>query len=331
MRINQQKSACCRAPVWRHGQKRRQCQACKRTLSVWPAKRGKRAKRPAHNLLKRYLANKIGSLAAHAEETKLSAQHVQKKVRAARDTQQPSLLWASLPTGPFILVADGLQQTFGQITFTVYLQLLRPIDDSQATILPPFMLPGKESIGGWYKTYARIPKTSSDQIRAIVCDGSAGLLDLANDRGLILQRCHFHFKQSLCNYLRPGRLSRNPALAREIHGLVDVILQNSDDEQALSASERLKVDYIPYLANSKLQTVLRGFCKHWQDYRSYLYYPDLHLPRTSNSAESCVRTIRDLQQRARGWRTPETFLAWVEVVLKSKQTIVCNESKNPQK
>lgn len=325
-----EKSACCRARIWRISNKRRQCSNCQRTWSVWPKRRGPKPRRPAVRLLKRYISHSIGSLLRQAEDRQLSPQALQARIRAAREHQQAKLAWARPPTEPVVAVADALVEQFADGTkLTVYLLLIRPLDSFQAVIMPPVVLPGTETADGWQVVFERLPPAVLTSIKALVCDGAIGLVRLARLHGWVLQRCHFHLLHSLNNYVRRGRLSRSGPLAELIHELVQVVLLSLDDEKVDRA--RAQLEYCAKITRSRgVREVLSGFTKHWRDYRAYIYYDRLNLPRTSNSAESCIALVRGLQNRAHGFRTPESFLAWLEFVLKNQQTITCNVGNNLQ-
>lgn len=330
MRINQQKSACCQAKVWPINNKRRQCSSCQRTWSVWPKQRGPKPRRPTVKLLERYGSHRIGSLLRQAEDRQLSPQALQARVRIARNYQQTKLAWASPPTGPVVAVADALVEQFSDGSkLTVYLVLVRPLDSFAAVIMPPVVLPGPETANGWQTAFEQLPPVVLTSTVALVCDGAIGLVRLAQLHGWVLQRCHFHLLHSLNNYVRRGQLSRSGPLADEIHELVRVVLLSLDDEKVDRA--RAQLEYCVKITHSRgVREVLSGFIKHWRDYRAYIYYDQLNLPRTSNSAESCIALVRDLQARAHGFRTPGSFLAWLEYVLKNQQTIACNMGDNLQ-
>ena len=74
----------------------------------------------------------------------------------------------------------------------------------------------------------------------------------------------------------------------------------------------------------EIRKVLSGFVSQYLDYRSYLKYPDLHLPTTNNTAESLASMIADLKRRMRGFPTFRSFERWIVALLKYKKTIACN-------
>lgn len=325
-----EKSACCRAKIWPINNKRRQCSNCQRTWSVWSKRRGPKPRRPAVRLLERYVSHGIGSLLRAAKDRQLSPQALQARVRVAREHQQAKLTWAGPSTEPVVVVADALVEQFaGGTKLTAYLVLVRPLDSFQAVIMPPVVLPGTETADGWQTAFERLPPTVLTSTEALVCDGAIGLVRLAHLHGWVLQRCHFHLLHSLNNYVRRGHLSRSGPLAEEIHELVRVVLLSLDDEKVDRARAQLE-DCARITHSRGVREVLSGFTKHWRDYRAYIYYDQLNLPQTSNSAESCIALVRELQNRAHGFRTQESFLAWLEFVLKNQQTITCNESNDLQ-
>lgn len=330
MKKRQQKSACCQAVIWQHGNHRRRCSACNRTWTAWPRRPGPKPRRPDDALTAKYLNHELGALSKQAPRYGLTPQAIQKRARKSRDASNRRQDWLGLPAGDLILVADGLRQVFGSHNevVTVYILLLRPADSSRATILPPVVLTGSEGQTGWALALETIPLDQRQRIRAVVCDGTRGLILLARAHGWIVQRCHFHAWQAINNYLRPTHRSKQPELSRTVHNLVRVLLSSPDDEKATRAAGRLS-DLALLQSNHKLKTVLKGLAKYWLDYRSYLYYDELNLPSTSNTAEVCISVMRALQSRARGFRTKAAFVAWLELTFKTQQTVKC-QAKTPQ-
>lgn len=321
-----QKSACCQGKIWHVNKRRRRCSVCKHSWTAWPKRRGPKPQRPSHKLLERYASHTSGSLSRQAAESSLSPQALQAKARIARDATRGKLGYPPLPTGPVLVVADALLERLSNgDQLVVYLVLVRPLDSNRAVIVPPVIRYGHEDMAGWSQALDTLPLAVRAQVKAVVCDGQTSLVSLVRRNGWVLQRCHFHLLQGLNNYVKTGRLSRSGLLAEEIHELVRVVLHSPDDQKVERAVTQLS--YCAKLARSRgTRKVLSGFVKHWRDYRAYLYYDELNLPRTSGSAESCLSRIRELQYRAHGWRTEEAFLAWLDYVLKRQQYITCNRS-----
>src|SRR3989338_8675737 len=101
--------------------------------------------------------------------------------------------WQTVPSGQLIVIADEFYARVAKRRFTAYITLLRPVNGTEAVILPPTMHEGVETYMGWRSHFATLPKSVSRRLVAGVCDGRTGLIALFRERNLLLQRCHFHF------------------------------------------------------------------------------------------------------------------------------------------
>jgi hypothetical protein len=183
---------------------------------------------------------------------------------------------------------------------------------------------GKETAGGWEAAFASYG-SSLDNVHALVCDGCVGLTRQAHIRGWVLQRCQFHLWHGLNNYLRIPRQGSPQNHAIRVHRLIRIVLESPEDKLAEQAVEELRA-VLPLLSSRGAHKVVRGFVGHWRNYRSFISYPYLNLPRTSNCAEQGVCLIRRLQQSARGWNSYPALEAWAETVIKHKRTVTCKPS-----
>jgi hypothetical protein len=227
-----------------------------------------------------------------------------------------------------IAVVDGMWHVVEHQPCVTYVVLLRPVSSSKAWIMPPVVIPGKESAVGWQTAFESIPDECRKRIKAIVCDGEPHLVRLAKSYGWHIQRCHFHIIASIKNYVTAGPLSRNPTFGRIILEMVHRALTVTDENELKHLITRIRI-CIKTAKNKKLRSRLWGFVRNIDDFRTYLFYPDLNLPTTSNAAESLIQCIRDLLYRARGFRTIPSFINWVTAVCLYKKIIVCN-GKNQQ-
>jgi len=328
MQIIQLKSTCCSAKIHPFGDKRRQCKECKRTWRIRPAKRGpkpRQSKRRSQRLtLERYRTNCVGSLAAFAKQRGGLARTLQKQMVQARD----DALWRMPPlvrlTVPHILLGDALTQEVEGKEYTTYLLLARPLNATHAVVCQVRTVLGHESGVDWETAIAALPSAMSAQTKALVCDGHPGLTSLARRHGWVLQRCRFHVIQSLNKYLRLWRRAR-PETHR-IHELVHTVVESANDEK-ISRALVLLEQYSRQTTSKELASILRGLNQHFRDYRSYIYYPELHLPATNNACECSFRKTRALQDKARGWRTATSHARWVQYALTSAPPICCKEGE----
>jgi len=274
-------------------------------------------------LLEKYRSNCVGSLAALAASEQKLPRTLQKQVAQRRD-QSLERTELAICLEPHILLADALHQKLGGKDYVTYLILARPLEGTKACVCAVRTLSGVESGVGWQAAFAALPAAMLAQTRALVCDGHRALTGQAKRRGWVLQRCCFHALKELNKNMRLWRRA-TPEVYR-IHELVHVVLESANDQKASRALSVLG-DYAKHTPKKEVASVLRGLTLHFRDYRSYIYFPELHLPATNNSCECSFRRVRALQSKARGWRSPTSHAAWVRYALTSVPPICCNKGE----
>lgn len=325
MTIKHEKSPCCRGDIWRYGKRRRQCSICKHTWSAWQKKRGRKQKRRTNEILKTYLDGYLLPPRKRASSRDLTRQAHSARMSLLRDKFRAHTPWPEIPEGNLILLCDALMQSFTGQIWTLYLFLVRSINDARAIILPPVFRPGREaSRGGWTNALAAVPDSVKKSVVALISDGAVETCQRAAEEGWILQRCQFHLLMSIANYVRSGPLSRHKKLAEQIYPRVYTILYDSSEDDVRRALSELEIQVLPLIRSPKLITVISGFLKHYRDYRSYLKYPQYALPATTGSVESFISQIRELLCRVKGFRTPKSFIKWIETFFKHQKSITCN-------
>lgn len=315
-----EKSPCCRVAVRRFGQRRRQCSSCQKTWRLWKRKRGRKLKRLPLETLLQYFKG--------ASKTNLQKRTFSARLRIVLKKFNEETPWPEVPDGPLIVIADGLLQPFQGEMYTLYVILVRSISGNQAIILPPYLRSGGEVALGWREAFAQLPSGILSRVEALVCDGHGGLVYLAKDHLWLLQRCHFHLLARIAHNASLGPLNKNKGLGKKVKNLVGVILYDINEFSVILALEALK-KLKQNISSRNFKTVISGFIKHHQDYRTYLENPTYFLPTTSNSAESLNAQIRDLQYRAKGFRTPNSFFAWITAFCKYKKSITCRGKIQP--
>lgn len=318
-----EKSPCCRWEIRKFGKRRRQCKVCLKTWRVWKKKRGRNRSRFSSRLLFNYLGNNIGSLNRYAVKKKLTPAALTYRLRNLRNAFAKKASWPEIPAGDLIAVADAMMQRANGKMYTFYFVIFRNINAREAIIAPPVLLSGKESWLGWRKVFGKLSPEVKKRIFGLICDGHKGLVYLAKDHDWVLQRCHFHLRHSLANYIRTGPMSRTREIGKEIQKLVDVILLSEDEKMVEKALGEL--GWFQVMASSRgVRKVLSAFLKSYSDFRSYLYHSSLNLPITSNSLESLIELVRHLQYKARGFRGIKSLNQWIAVLCKYKKKIACN-------
>lgn len=326
-----EKSPCCRARVYRFGGRRRQCARCKRTWSVWEKRRGRTPLRgDAQRVLRMLRAGT--SLRQDAVRRGRSREWVRRRHAAGLALLLRHLPPPVMPAGELIAIIDGLWFTFQGQQYTLYLLLLRPVRGRQAVLQDPLLLPGHESPAGWRSIFASLPAEIQRRIVALVSDGLTGIEGLAAEQGWVLQRCQFHLLAQLQNFR--GRVNRQVAarpLREEIYQTVRRILAARADRTAQRRVARLRRLLAKPACPHWLGRRARGFVRHVRDFRAYRRFPRLHLPTTTNTAESAGNLLRTVLHRTRGFRTPGACRRWLTVVVRVHAPFVCNGADRQQK
>lgn len=316
-----EKSPCCASVIRLFGTRRRQCSACKKTWRVWKKKRGRKKNRLHIETLLQYFDRKL-------KNTKLQTSTLAARLRSTLEKFNTETPWPKIPDGPLIVVADGLIEYFGKKKYAVYFILVRSIADSRAFILPPYMRLGSEVALGWQEAFAQVPDEVLARICALVCDGHTGLVYLAKAYGWKVQRCHFHLLYNISHYASFGLMNKTDGIGLKIKRLAHVVLYRKEPEAirlAIMALQKMK----QVVTSRKLKSIISGFLRHHEDYRTYLNVPEYFLPTTSNSAEFLNAQIRDLQYRARGFRTPKSLLSWIIGICKYRKSVTCRPKNQP--
>lgn len=298
---------------------------------MWQRRRGRKKRRQSPHLIARYLDNTVVSFTGQAAQRGMARSTVSARVKQALLQFLEKNQWLPAPPGPLIAVADGIVQTVSGELWTIYVIALRSLESCEAVIMPPVLLPGSEhGRGRWQEALdGMLTVTLRERICAVVADGERSLIKYAKQQGWHIQRCHFHLRMKIAHYAGTGPLNRNRGAGLQVATLVNDILLSPDP---LIAEQRAAVlaSLVPLLRSRGLKEVLGGFLKTWRDFRTYLTYPVLHLPATTNSMESYFSFFRDLQRKAKGFNSILSLKRWLLAFCKHRQTITCNGKPYPQ-
>lgn len=331
MNTQHTKSSCCNAKVNRFGQRRRLCIACRRTWRIRQKKRGRKALRAGEDLVLRFFQKRLPPLRVVAKARGCGKDTVQLRVKKSLAVylKKHGNDWLALlvSPSPLIAVADAIWYRVQGQRYTIYVILLRPIKSDQAVICPPVIVKGHESIPGWREALEALPKSLEKRIVALVSDGVGSLLSLVKARPWVIQRCHFHLISAVQNYLTTGPRSRNRQYAFRVMHLVQEILTCADQGK-LQTLTRALAKIRTESRSRGLRRVLGGLLRDLADYHAYLNFPELHLPATSNTAESFIQCLRDLMYRCRGFRSLESLQTWLKGLAAFKSTMQCNGKKS---
>ena len=192
-----EKSPCCRAKIYKFGNKRRQCSICKKTWTVWAKKRGAKFSRPRRSLLKKVLVEKQSLFSPRLNRIALT--EAARSFRLRRSMEhflnggQPN----RAPTGKLILLIDAIWFRFKKERWTMYLLALKPINSDRATFLDPVLRADRENHDDWSQVVNSIQDRVKNRVVAMVSDGFRGSSRIAKSHEWILQRCHFHLFSQL--------------------------------------------------------------------------------------------------------------------------------------
>jgi hypothetical protein len=319
------KSPCCGAKIVRFGERRRRCENCHRTWRKRKKKRGRKQKRVSTKFVTKYFSRTLPSLYGSAKEKGTSPDALEYHLKKSRDLFLRTTPWPILPKNvPLILVADAKRKKICDKMTTVYVILVRAISGSVAFAHRPYVEEGNETVAGWDRAFDTLPEDVKNRVKALVCDGHRGLVYSAKWRGWKVQRCHFHLLKSL-TVRRSAKSTRGyKTTGNRLLGLAHMILETNDPEEfRRSVSE---IEAIGWEAKSgSLRTIITGFLTHTEEYRTYLFSPELRLPKTSNSAEAYIGGLQKLLNQAHGFRSQKSFMKWVEAYVKWRQKIACNQ------
>lgn len=325
------KSSCCNTRIINYGCRRRQCTNCRKTWRIREKRRGRKCTRGQIKLIRDFFNHAIGSSLARSQLKNKGARSLQRQLVRSRNLLCRVSKWPTLPNDyPLILVADAMVKCFRGKWYTTYFMLIRSPSDQYAVILPPIMLPGLEGQYEWQYTINTLPKVILANIKVLVCDGHRGLVNYAINRHWLIQRCHFHILSAIQGRRSRWARSRHRQEGKLVHSLTKEVLKSPVNRNFIKTL--LKLENIALTTDSpELKRVLLGFIHYSKDYRTYLYYPELNLPRTSNSAESLIGCVESLLFRMRGVSDLKSLEKWIEAFIKHKRKIRCNGFYQPNK
>lgn len=314
-----EKSPCCRAVIYKFGGKRKQCSLCKRTWTVWAKKRGRKPSRPNRDLLTKVLVEKRGLFTPGLSKKRITEAALSARFKKSMNSYLRNVGDTVISDGYLILVNDALWFQFDGKRWTLYLAVARPVNENKAVILEPILLPGRENFKDWKKFFDDLPKNIQSRIKAVVSDGFRGVDQIAKQHNWILQRCHFHLIAQL--QVNRGYWKKFPdsPIREEIYQTVVKLLVARDSKQILEEHLMLLIEK-PNCPR-RLKMIASEFLRRLHQFRSYLSYPELKLPTTTNSIESLNKIIRS---RCKHLRTPESLILRVKVLLKIRKTMTCN-------
>src|SRR3989338_6589562 len=173
-KMHEKMSPCCRAKIYKFGNKRRQCSGCKKTWTRWPKKRGRNPLRPHHKLLHRVVAEKQSLLTPRFNRQHLTEGALSARLRRTMERFLQRGKPNTAPPGQLILIIDALWFLFGGKRWTLYLMATRAVHQERAVILEPVLAHGRENFDDWNNAVSGIPERVRNRTVAMVSDGFRG-------------------------------------------------------------------------------------------------------------------------------------------------------------
>lgn len=325
------KSSCCRARIRWFGGRRRQCIQCYHTWRIRPHRRGRKRHRTSSVLALNYLSHAVIPMRVWAHLKRCAPDRLERRLIRSRSYFIHTTSFPSLPaTGPLLILADAMIECIAGSWYTIYFILIKRPYWHTAIITPPVIVPGKETEDGWRATFVALPHNTHRSIQAIICDGHRGILRYARHVGWHIQRCHIHLLRRLNGRRSRSPWSRHRVEGKRLYALVSEAITTDDTirfSTLINDIEELGWD----TTSPQLRIYIDSFLNQIDAYRTYLTYPALRLPTTTNTIECFIGIIHMLKQRARGFRTIHALSAWIEAIVKHRRTITCNSSIQPNK
>ena len=145
-------------------------------------------------------------------------------------------------------------------------------------------------------------------LKAIVLDGRPGVRQIFND--IPVQMCHFHQMQIITRYL-----TNNPKLpaSRELKTITRTIVK-TDEECFISNLDAWHIQWSSFLkerttdpitgkwhyTHKRLRSAYRSLKLNLPYLFTYLKYPELNIPNTTNSLDGCFAYLKELLRVHRG-------------------------------
>lgn len=322
------KTVCRRHSWYRFGPRRRRCRNCGRTWRPHPRHRGRKRKRIQTTFAIRYLDRSIGSLRSGATSRRIPRETFRRRFATSLNLLLQRVHFAKPPdTGSLIVIADATGVRILGKPWTIYCLLLRPVATDHAVIVPPVLIPGRAEIQ-WQQIFARLAPDVHQRITALISDGNPHLVAYGKQQGWVIQRCHFHLKAHVRSYLSWGPESRSRIWGILALLSLNIVLETADTTQCARHQKFLGC-LILLLRSKKARWALRSFLRTVDDFRSYLRYPQLRLPATSNAAESLIGLLKAHLARTRGLPTTHAMLRHLFALYQQKQTIHCPPKLQP--
>lgn len=320
------KSPCCGAAVSRYGGRRRRCESCHRTFRIRRKKRGRKKKRfPKERIVKILLSGRPLAQTAYP--------HLPLSQRAKEKRFQQQLRKFTLrPKRQYVrgkrltLILDGLWYIFKDGQWALYLMAIRSPQYQTASFLDPLFIPGKECFARWRLVMETIPKGLKRRIAAMVSDGFSGCEHLAEENNWVLQRCHLHLLLHLELVRGKRKKYWSPDHPREqIYQTIRQLITVKDKALLPGLINKIRTLTRSKECPNRLRFVANDTLRRLSEFRTYLEYPELQLPNTTNVIESMGSLIRKSTAKL---NSPQSVILWAKAYIRAKKKLNCQRAKN---
>lgn len=315
--------ACTHPKSIKFGARRRQCSSCRATWTVRPKKRGPKSVKRRLVSLEKTFVEKL-TLVQQARRSTVSSDALAKR-HAASLVALIDRPWPhEPPAGSLILVMDAIWFKKDEERYTVYLTGLRAVGEDPLHFLRPVLRSGNESQKQWQEIVREIPEETRKRVLALVSDSFTGAAAIAREHRWIFQRCQAHLLlrlETLCGdnkrtvSWREGR--------QELKALMYALINTPDETKAGRIADQLFLLGQDRQCPLKLNMIVTETLRYLPEFRSCYLHPDLRLPATTNALENTNGRIRNLLNRARGCRTPESLIRWITGFLWFNPMVTC--------
>jgi len=269
---------------------------------------------------------------ALARSRHCSTETIRRRCRLACEHLVQTTILPTLPPAwdqPLAIIVDGLQCRFDNEPWVFYNMAVKPAGISIGFFLEPVLIPGREEYRHWCQALATIPDWIRERVRALVSDGLPGFKRIAATNGWVLQRCHRHLDVFLWGCSSPYRKHRlSGGKLREVIIKAVREIRTTPDRRRVDELREVLLDCSrqPELA-VRVRGIVRRLLHDLVLFRTYLDYPELTLPTTTNAVESRNSLLRNI---LRCVNNPSAALLRVRAYTRQHPTITCNGHENPQ-
>lgn len=317
------KSPCCHSAVKRYGGRRRQCSRCGKTWRIRLKRRGPKLSRTPKFLLERVF-NHGWPLQACVRKRTISRASLAKRLRRALNIfiNRPRS-YHFRKSERFILIIDAEWYRFKKEYWTAYFMAVKSVSADRATILDPILLPGKETLAPWEEVLLTIPHGLHSRIIALITDGFRGNRSLLKGKNWLIQRCHFHLLSAFQRYRGKRKKLKGRSAREELYQTAKLLLATIEPHRVKCLTSVM----LKLVANNNLPVRLRmtvnEFIRHLYDFHTYLRYPELHLPNTTNVMESINSMVRSHTKRI---NNPSALRKWILATVRHHPKLVCKRA-----